>query len=245
MLDANGVEIVEAVPPVVPPVVVVPPEAIPLVIPEAVAPVIPKPEPTGNTFFDMAQNALHEKGVSPDKYLQEFIEAGAVSPESRVELVTALGEAQVQIIEQGMSNEVTRIKAAQAVEAQKVFAAIDLPGYPDGQAAFTVIAAWAAQNISKEDRAEFNLMLSKGGVQAGLAITALKEKYMADPSYSVTANLVPGTTVPVGVGPELISRSTYTAERKKAENARDQVLIAKLDARARYTMEHNREAWRP
>lgn len=211
----------------------------------AVAPVvIPAPVSTGNAYFDKVQSAIHEKGLAPDKYALEFSETGAVSPESRLELVAAMGEAQVAIIESGMASELQTVRSAQSASTKAVLDSIGLPGY-EGQAAFDAIAAWSTGNVTPAEQAEYNAMLSKGGMQANLAIKALKERYMADPSYTVTAELVPGTTVPVLQGPELISRTTYTAELRKAERARDVVAINKLNARATHTMQTSRASWRP
>lgn len=236
-------EVVTPVVPAVPEVpAVVPALEIPAVV---VAPVvIPKPVSTGNAYFDTVQSAIHEKGLAPDKYAQEFSEKGAVSPESRAELVAAMGEAQVAIIENGMSTELGKVRSAQSASTKAVLDSIGLPGF-EGQAAFDTIAAWSAGNVTPEEQQEYNAMLSKGGMQANLAIKALKERYMADPSYTVPATLVTGTAVPALQGPELISRTTYTAELRKAEHARDVVAIDKLNARAKHTMQTSRASWRP
>lgn len=238
-VDANGVEIPEvAVPAVVIPDVVVPP-----VLP--VAPVVEPPKPTGSAYFDNVLNVLHDKGLPYEQLMQEYTNNGAVSPENRAAMVAALGEPQVKLIELGVAEEKTKITTAQQVETQRVFSAIALPGFTDGKAAWDTLAEWSKANVSIEERGTLNEMLSKGGVQADLAVKALKDKYMADPSYTVPATLITGDGLPPAGGPEPISRSTYTLERRKAENARDKVAIASLDARAKHTMQHNQAAWRP
>lgn len=247
-LDKDGNEIVDpVVPPVVPDVTppVEPPVVNPPVLPEPEPPK-PQAEPTGNAYFDAIQDVMLEKGIAPQKYWEEvYANDGAISPESRAELVAALGEPQVKLMEKGIVGEMASLKASQQAEAQKVYDAVQLPGVADGKAAFNTLAVWSQTNLTPEERSEFNGMLSKGGVQAQLAVKALKEKYMADPNYSNAGSVVSGDGVPDAAGPELISRSTYVTELRKAENARDKAAVAKLHERAKHTMANAPAAWRP
>ena len=250
MPDDNTEVIEPVVPTVVTPVVeplVVPPVIAPIV-PDVVVPVpavLPKPEPTGSAYFDAMQDALHEKGIDHSKYSQEIANGGKITPESRAELVGKLGEAQVKLMEHGVTEELSRIKTSQAVEAQKVYDAVALPGFTDGKAGFEVLVDWSKTDLTDEERASYNSMLSKGGVQANLAVKAIKERYMSDPNYTTPANLVTGDLPAGAVGVELISRSTYVTELRKAENARDKATVLKLNERAKHTMATNPAVWRP
>ena len=204
-----------------------------------------KPEPTGNQFFDSVQDVFYSNGIDHSKYLQERIDKGELSAESRSELIGKLGEAQVKIIEQGFDTEFNKIKSAQAEEDKKVFDSINLPGYTDGAKAFEVIAEWCKTGITEEERQEYNALLKQGGMSAKLAMQSLKEKYMSNPNYTAPANLESGTNVAAPTGIEPISRAVYIEELRKAEQKRDRATVEKLNAQAKYTMANKPEVWRP
>jgi hypothetical protein len=210
-----------------------------------VAPVVPKPEPTGSVYFDTLSAALYEKGVDSSKFTEEIITTGKLTPENRTALVGVFGEAQVAMMEHGTSTELARIRTAQDAEATKVYDSVQLPGMVDGKAAFGVLAEWSITNINDAERSTYNEMLSKGGVQAQLAVKAIKERYMQDPNYSAAANLVNGTAPATTNGVELISRTAYTAALRTAEKTKDSAAVLLLNTRAKHTMATNMKAWRP
>lgn len=220
---------------------------------EVVAPVAPAAPAfnvpkTGNNIFDSAISVVAEAGIDPNGVYKEFSETGTLTPESRKELVEKLGEAKVATLEAAVQAE--HAKETQAAEA-KVHAVYEFLGGKDGRQAgeklWGEIAAWtktAASGLSQEAAAEYNDMLAAGGVRAQLAAKALKEAYMSSPGFTQPANTLQGDTPAAPAAIETISRVKYVEEKGKAMREGRAEDVAKLEARARLTMEKHPEHWR-
>lgn len=220
-----------------------------LAVEAAAVPATPTFTKTGNAVYDNALDLVAKSGLDPAKLSDEFSKTGAVSADTRKAMVEKLGEAQTAVLEAAVKAEHTgQVAKAQA----KVDAVFDVLGEKNGREAgkelWGKIAEWSkteASGLSKEDAAKFNSMLAEGGLQAELAAKALKERYMAAPNVSTPPNLIHGdaTGAPAGLAP--ISRAQYTEEKRKAMNSRDAAAVELLEKRARYTMEHKADLWRP
>ena len=226
----------------VPPVPVIPPEPTPAPAPEIpVPPVATQEASTGIPFYDNAASMLTAAGLDPGDVFKQVTDAGdTISDETRKQLTDKLGASQAYMLEQGF----TQQKTSERVERDAVFNAVG------GKDTWDAIVQWThseASTIASEDAATYNSMLAQGGKQANLAVEKIKEAYMADPNTNVPANnMMQGDGVPpVGTVVEPISRSIYVEQKNKAIRENDAATVAKLEQRARYTMDKQPTLWRP
>lgn len=209
--------------------------------PEPTPEPIPMPEKTGNAFFDGAAETLHGAGVNPVTVAEEVREHGSLTAETKADLVEKLGAGQVAMLEAGLQAEKQTVadtveKANQAVYAEA-----------GGEETWNKIADWTRQadcGLTQEGKDSYNEMLAAGGVQAQLAVRALKEAYMNSPGFKQDADLVTGDAVPNNEGIQAIARATYTAEKQKAIRSNDAAAVQALEQRARWTMENQPNVWR-
>ena len=243
---APSVEPVTA--PIVEPVTVQPsPEPAPEPVPEPVTEPVAEPvayEPIGNTALDAAAKVVAEAGFDPVVISNELFEQGKLSDTTLTNLENKLGKEQVALLASAYSAELTKLQAASDARNQSVY---DQVG---GKETWDAIALWTTTpeaQLSKEAAAEYNSMLAKGGVQAQLAATALKEAYMASPGFGAAqpTQMVQGDQpAPPANAVEPISRRQYVDEKRKAINSGNAAAVAALEARANFTMKHAAAQWR-
>ena len=117
-----------------------------------------------------------------------------------------------------------------------------------GESNWKSIQAWVksgTSGLSIEQRREINTMLESGGTSAKLAVQHLVNLQRQSPTGTVPAQLEIGTSSMQPTGIQPISRMQYSTERKKAYRTNNQVEIANLDARAKFTMTNRSDLWRP
>jgi hypothetical protein len=200
---------------------------------------VPAYSDTGNAFYDAAAGILHEAGFDAKLVADEFTSSDGLSTDTRAGLVAKLGEGQVTLMESGLAKEL--VKAENAVLSVVHTAAGSEKMWND-------IVVWTTTDdsgLTPEGEKQYNDMLAAGGVQAQLAVQALKEAYMASPGFVQEEGHIAGDTgVPAAPAVEMISRAQYTEEKRKAVRDQNAVLVASLEARARYTMETDPGVWR-
>lgn len=199
------------------------------------------PESYG-TFMEAANSVLTAKGINTDA-LARSIEAadGVVTEEIRTILVDKLGAAEATVMISGFETEYSNASTSISTEANKVY---DVVG---GKEEWNKIAEWTKTpeaGLTPEAKDAYNSMLQQGGVQAELAAKAIKEAYMASPGFTQDPNLMPAdSNANPAVTMETISRSVYVSEKQKAIRENDGVAVAKLEERARFTKENNKDQW--
>jgi len=226
--------------PVVEPVVPVEPAAPVVEEPVVEAPVYAKPEATGNKFFDSAANVLHDAGFDTTAISQEVGTNGSLTDETRAALVAKLGESQVSMLESGLEQERTSAHAANKPARDLVY------NEAGGEAMWKAIEEWTTTEgcgLTPDGEKEYNQMLAAGGMQAQLAVKALKEAYMASPGFVQPAKLEGADGVVPAGQVDAISRAIYIKEKADAIKANDAVTVAALEARARYTMANLPTQW--
>ena len=104
-----------------------------------------------------------------------------------------------------------------------------------GVETFKELNTWAVANVPKEERAELNVMLQKGGLSAQLALKHLAAQFKASANITIPAGLVGGDNTSNAGGLAPLSRAEYTNQLRALE-AKGHVYgqsqeMAKLDAR--------------
>ena len=193
-------------------------------------------------FISSASTILTDAGFDPSTVMERInANDGEVSVELYNELVAKTSKGQADVLVSGFKTEVSNIETAQVAENQKVYEAVG------GEETWNKKAEWTKteeSGLTSEAAKEYTAMLQAGGVQAQLAAKALKEAYVSSPGFTADPNLVPGDSTPPAKGLELISRTQYLVDKKKARSENNGVLDAALDARAKHTMETNPGMWR-
>lgn len=104
-----------------------------------------------------------------------------------------------------------------------------------GEETFKELNTWAVANVPKEERAELNVMLQKGGLSAQLALKYLATQFKESANITIPAGLVGGDKTSNTDGLAPLSRAEYTSQLRALE-AKGHVYgqsqeMAKLDAR--------------
>jgi hypothetical protein len=203
----------------------------------AVAPL----EPTGNAFFDSAQAVIQKAGLDGPAMLKEIVDNGNLSDASKAALVEKVGKEQADVLLAGAQGEVTKLQDKQKAENNAVFEAIG------GEATWLKIAEWSRSDtkpLTEVQSKTYNAMLAAGGLQAQMAAKALKDLYMADPSITTAAGVIPGDAAAGAPVTQVISRRDYIVQKAKAIRENNPDEVAKLEARARSTMATAPGKWR-
>lgn len=164
-----------------------------------------------------AAQALQAKGMDLNVFTEEFVEKGALTPESYAKLEAA-----------GYSKEVVDqyIEGRVAVAAQRDTVAYEVAG---GEESYTEMAKWAAVNLTPAERQAYNDSLRGSVEQMKLAIGGLKARYQAvagsDP------NLVGGSRGAGDPGFESMAQVTAAMKdpRYKSDPAYRKQVEQKLD----------------
>ena len=114
-----------------------------------------------------AAQALQAKGMDLNVFTEEFVEKGALTPESYAKLEAA-----------GYTKEVVDqyIEGRVAVASQRDSVAYEAAG---GEESYTEMAKWAAVNLTPAERQAYNDSLRGSVEQMKLAIGGLKARYQA------------------------------------------------------------------
>lgn len=167
---------------------------------------------TGDESGDSVLELLHESGVDVDvakSLLYDAVKAGDPSKIDRDALVEKVGKATANLIIGGITTMTTNNANAIKAATDAVHAAAG------GEKAWDVMLPWITKNVAEGDLNEYRSMINEGGIQATLAVTALREKYNADPETTrLGKEEVLGDT-PATVAKEGISKLEYGRRLQK------------------------------
>jgi hypothetical protein len=203
-------------------------------------------EPVGVPALDAAAKIVQEAGFDPVAVSNELHANGKLSDTTLQALESKLGAEQVALLASTYHTEIKKVQEEAEARNNAVYTEVG------GKEAWDAIAQWTTTpeaGLTPDAAQEYNELLAAGGVKALLAAKALKEAYMASPGFK-TQNTEPNTivtpdsAVPASPAIETISRRQYVDEKRKAIQAGDAATVAKLEARAQYTMKNAPAQWR-
>lgn len=162
------------------------------------------------------QGFLESAGLVPSDIAKEFTSKGELSIESMTKLVEKHGESVAGLIV-GQLKGLHEKSMAQAQERDaQVFTQVEeaFKGVTEqtGEETWKELATWAKANVPNEARAELNGMLSKGGLQAKLAVDYLISTFKSSEEYSQPAELLGADKVSASFGSGPLSKLDYQRE---------------------------------
>jgi hypothetical protein len=182
----------------------------------------PSPDWTNLSGLERLETFLKEASLKPSDVAKAVAENGgritpdilkALEEKHGAGVAALLSEQVVQVHKDSVAAVQARDNAAYKV-LEEAFAGITTQ---PGSETFKELKGWAEANVPKEERAELNVMLQKGGLSAKLALTHLANEFKSTAKLVVPAGLVQGDRTSTSNDLKPISQQEYTSQLRALE----------------------------
>jgi len=178
-------------------------------------------------------DVFKEKAVSLDtmnSIFEKVMQTGDVTDIDKVALDKAVGTTAANLIM------IAATRAASDAEQKRNAAKTEVFTAVGGEQAWAAITGWAKSKEASDSAFSevlntYRSMIDAGGEQRRLAVRALKEAYMQDPSTTITPNLLSGDSEAVVSGSPITSKADYVTELRAAFKERNEAKIADIQRR--------------
>lgn len=149
------------------------------------------------TRAKQVEDLVVSAGVEPRQLISEADpETGDISVAHKALLIEVHGEAIADLIENNVQKMIGDAHKVTEASDNAVYAQLEteFEGVTEqsGKDTWKELSGWVKENIDKDVRKEYNQMLSKGGIQAQLAVKAMVEAFKKNNDFTVKAELLEG-----------------------------------------------------
>lgn len=169
--------------------------------------------PPAQPTVDQVREDLTKNGLSLDKYQNEIIEKGGLTPESYAELASK-GYTK-ELVDGFYNGQKALAQQARATVLKNVASDTD----PSGEGTYGAMIAWSQANLTPAEKIAFNNAVTSSTEAASLAVRGLHAQYTA--AVGQEPNLINGASGGLEPGNVFRSRNEVTAAMKDPRYGKD------------------------